>query len=126
MGIRKVKTMILSNLKKALFEKSEFKTPNKLATATGQTEPFTNNFVNSTKAAAAKEDVLFEALTPDRTTEEFMLIYDLLGIIDVKDLKMIHTLLSDIEESVDAATLAHAIRLIRSVKMQMIGEEQIL
>ena len=70
--------MKLSDIKKELFKRCKYSSAGKLAESTGQTEPFTNTFINSTKEANKKEDVIFEAMTEelDMTVEELMIAID--------------------------------------------------
>ena len=73
--------MKLSTLIKELFDASEFTSPNSLASATDQTQPFTDAFINSTKASREKEDALFEALTPGVSVDEVLAAIELIKSI---------------------------------------------
>lgn len=73
--------MKLSKLIKYLFDASEFTTPNSLASTTNQTQPFTDAFINSTKASREKEDALFHALTSDVSVDEVLAAIELIRSI---------------------------------------------
>lgn len=79
--------MRLSDLIKELLNRSEFTSINSLAEYTGQTQPFTDAFVNSTKAAREKEDLIFDALTNDISVEELLHAIDLIKSIRAKEIE---------------------------------------
>lgn len=73
--------MTLSDLIAKLFEYSEFTSCNSLANYTEQTQPFTDAFINGTKAAREKEDLLFDALTNDISADEFVSAIELIKTV---------------------------------------------
>lgn len=63
--------MKFTELIQILYKASEFKTPNSLARASGQTRPFTFRLLQGTKTMH-KIDSIFEALSPDITAAELI------------------------------------------------------
>jgi len=70
--------MKLSSLISTLYIRSEYTNPSALAAATDNTQPFTANFVEGTKAAREKEDRIFEVLTEGVTVEMIISALDLI------------------------------------------------
>lgn len=73
--------MTLSELITALYTRSEYTNPTSLAAATGNTQPFTANFIEGSKAAREKENQLFEAITEGITAEMVIAAIDLIESI---------------------------------------------
>lgn len=73
--------MTLSELITELYNRSEYTNPSTLAAATKNTQPFTANFIEGSKAARQKEDRIVEALTEGLTVEMLTAALDLIEAI---------------------------------------------
>lgn len=79
--------MNLSVLIDRLFKQSEFTSVGSLAVHTKQTQPFVDAFVNGTKTAREKEDILFEELTKGITAEEIVAAIELIKVVRLNEIE---------------------------------------
>lgn len=74
--------MKLSTLLQSLFTASEFTSPNSLAVATGQTQPFVAGLLSPEKKdSMEKMDRVFDALTKDVTPDEMLAALELIRAV---------------------------------------------